>query len=75
MVCSAGSMRKVFPHGARGFFPLEQTSGRKRRVVVDYRRVNQRTVRAAYVLRRVDDIKAEVGGSIYTTLLDAVSGF
>ena len=49
-------------------------SGRKRRVVVDYRRVNQRTVRAVYHLRRADDLKVEALGS--TSLgYDAVAGF
>ena len=48
---------------------------RKRRLVVDYRRVNKRVLRAVYYLRRADDVKSDVAGSVYMTLLDAVAGF
>ena len=47
---------------------------RKRRLVVDYRRVNARTLRAVYYIRRADDVKSEVTGSAYMTFLDAVTG-
>ena len=53
----------------------EHRRPRKRRLVVDYRRVNIRTLRAVYYVRRSDDIKAEVAGSILITFLDAVTGF
>ena len=56
-------------------FPTRASPRRKRRIVVDYRRVNQRTVRAIYFLRRADDIKQEAAGSVFFSLLDAVSGF
>ena len=53
----------------------EHRRQRKRRLVVDYRRVNARTLRAVYFVRRSDDIKAEVAGSCFMTFLDAVTGF
>ena len=55
-------------------FPV-RASGKKVRIVVNYQKVNSRTIRAIYYLRRADDCKQEVLGSIYITLLDAVSGF
>ena len=42
---------------------------------MDYRRVNARTLRAVYYVRRSDDVKAEAAGSIFLTFLDAVTGF
>jgi hypothetical protein len=60
-------------------FPTKEMPGhkrsRKRRLVVDYRRVNQRTARALYYVRRADDIKQECAGSLWYTFLDACSGF
>ena len=53
----------------------EHRRQRKRRLVVDYRRVNSRTLRAVYFVRRADDIKSEVAGSVFMTFLDAVTGF
>ena len=43
--------------------------------MVDYRRVNARTLRAVYYIRRADDVKSEVAGSAFMTFLDAVTGF
>eukprot|EP00969_Alexandrium_andersonii_P025948 1132615-Alexandrium_andersonii.AAC.1 len=65
--------RAVSPWGSWAF--PTRPGRRKRRVVVDYRQVNQRTVRAVYALRRSDDIKSESTGRVFYTLLDAVSGF
>ena len=48
---------------------------RKRRMVVDYRRVNARTRRALYYVRRADDIKVAAAGSMWYTFLDACAGF
>ena len=42
---------------------------------MDYRRVNSRTPRAVYHVRRSEDVKAEVAGSVYMTFLDADTGF
>ena len=55
-------------------FPV-RAPGKKIRIVVNYQRVNSRTIRATYYLRRADDCKAEMLGSVYFSLLDAVSGF
>ena len=48
---------------------------RKRRLVVDYRRVNMRTLRAIYFVRNADQVVREVMGSLYFTFLDACKGF
>ena len=48
---------------------------RKRRLVVDYRRVNQRTLRAIYFVRSADGVVAAVAGSAWMTFLDACKGF
>ena len=55
-------------------FP-EHKRQRKRRLVVDYRRVNARTLRSVYFLRRASDVLGEVAGSAFMSLLDAVTGF
>jgi hypothetical protein len=58
-------------------FPTKDFPGhkkaRKRRLVVDYRRVNLRTMRAIYYVRRATDILLEAMGSVWYTLLDAVA--
>ena len=60
-------------------FPTKEMPGhkakRKRRLVVDYRRVNQRTLRSVYFVRRASDVVADAMGSVFMTLLDAVPGF
>ena len=48
---------------------------RKRRLVVDYRRVNRRTLRAIYFVRSADGVLRSVAGSALMTLLDACKGF
>ena len=48
---------------------------RKRRLVVDYRRVNMRTLRAIYFVRNADEVVREVMGSLWVTFLDACKGF
>jgi len=55
-------------------FP-EHKRQRKRRLVVDYRRVNARTLRSVYFLRRASDVLGEVAGSAFMSALDAVTGF
>ena len=42
---------------------------------MDYRRVNARTLRAIYYVRRAEDVKSDAAGSIWLTFLDAVTGF
>ena len=48
---------------------------RKRRLVVDYRRVNARVKRSTYYCRRSTDVLAAAVGSVWYTFVDAVSGF
>ena len=48
---------------------------RKRRLVVDYRRVNRRTLRAIYCVRSADGTLRSVAGSALMSLLDACKGF
>ena len=42
---------------------------------MDYRRVNARTLRAVYFVHNAAGVVAEAAGSIWMTLLDAVTGF
>jgi hypothetical protein len=48
---------------------------RKRRVVIDYRRVNQITEKACFLIPRAEDIKSEIAGCKWFSAADAVSGF
>ncbi len=52
----------------------EHKRQRKRGIVVDYRRVNARTRRSVYYVRPATGLVAEAAGSIWITLLDAVTG-
>ena len=60
-------------------FPTREAAAhkraRKRRIVVDYRRVNARVLRNSYYSRKSSDIISEAAGSAFLTLLDAVTGF
>jgi hypothetical protein len=53
----------------------QHKKARKRRLVVDYRRVNARTLRSMYLVRKSSDVLCEAAGSVWMTLLDAVTGF
>ena len=48
---------------------------RKRRLVVDYRRVNARVKRSTYYCRRSTNVLAAAVGSVWYTFVDAVSVF
>ena len=48
---------------------------RKRRVVVDYRQLNNITVRAVFIIPRADDLKDAASAHEWYSALDAVSGF
>ena len=61
--------------GSWAFPVAAHPAGKKRRVVVDYRRLNSRTIRAVYYLRTADTVKGECVGSVFYSLLDAVAGF
>ena len=70
-----GQLKRGYsPWGSPAFSTRPHTRHR-RRVVVDYRLPNGRTVRAVYILRRGDDVKSEAAGSVWYTILDAASGF
>jgi hypothetical protein len=53
----------------------EHRRQRKRRLVVDYRRVNARVLRAVYFVRSADGVVQEVAGSMFISLVDACKGF
>ena len=53
----------------------EHRRQRKRRVVVDYRRVNGRILRAVYYVRSADGVVQEVAGSAWMSFVDACKGF
>ena len=48
---------------------------RKRRVVVDHRRVNARILRAVYQVRSADGVVQDVAGSMWMSLVGACKGF
>ena len=61
------------PFATKAF--AEHRRQRKRRVVVDYRRVNARILRAVYCVRNADAVVHEVAGSMWMSLVDACKGF
>ena len=61
------------PFATKAF--AEHRRQRKRRVVVDYRRVNARILRAVYFVRSADGVVQEVAGSMWMSLVDACKGF
>jgi hypothetical protein len=61
------------PFATKAF--AEHRRQRKRRLVVDYRRVNQRILRAVYFVRSADGVVQEVAGSMWLSLVDACKGF
>ena len=61
------------PFATKAF--AEHRRQRKRRLVVDYRRVNARLLRAVYFVRSADGVVHEVAGSMWITGVDACKGF
>ena len=61
------------PFATKSF--AEHRRQRKRRLVVDYRRVNARVLRAVYFVRSADGVVAEVAGSMWMSFVDACKGF
>ena len=45
------------------------------RMCIDYRQLNQRTIRDAYALPRIDDILDSLAGNRFFTALDMKSGY
>ena len=71
-------VRGASPWGSPPFPTREASSHkkhRKRRLVVDYRRVNSRVVRSTYYCRRASDVVSSASGSIWYSFVDAVTGF
>ena len=56
-------------------FSTRPTVERRRRVVVDYRRVNAALRKAIYFIRRCEDVKQELAGSLFYTTVDGLKGF
>ena len=61
------------PFATKEFGPHRRQ--RKRRLVVDYRRVNMRTLRAIYFVRDAAGVVRDVMASVFFTFLDACKGF
>merc|ERR1711884_588005 len=61
------------PFATKAF--AEHRRQRKRRLVVDYRRVNSRILRAVYFVRSADGVVHETAGSMWYTFVDACKGF
>ncbi|XP_034946183.1 uncharacterized protein, partial [Chelonus insularis] len=52
------------------------SQGNKRwRVVIDYRKLNERTITDAYPLPNITDILDQLGGSMYFSVFDLASGY
>ncbi|MAB81808.1 MAG: hypothetical protein CMJ24_00005, partial [Phycisphaerae bacterium] len=67
--------RGMSPWGSYAFATRESTSGRARRVVVDYRRINRYLQRSIYYIRHVDDLKEEAAGAVFYTGCDGAKGY
>ena len=70
----AGIIRRSHSPWASNVVLVRKKSG-SLRMCVDYRQLNQRTIRDSYALPRIDDILNCLGGSKYFTVLDMKSGY
>ena len=68
-------IRGASPWGSWAFLTRPTPGGRRRRVVVDYRRINGVIIRAVYYIRRCDDVKSALLGSVYMSGFDGLKGF
>ena len=71
-------VRGSSPWGSPAFPTREagaHQKSRKRRIIVDYRRVNARAMRVQYFSRKSWEVIAEAAGSLWLTIVDAVTGF
>ena len=67
--------RGASPWGSYCFLTRPTPGGRRQRIVVDYRRVNRCIARGIYYIRRSDDVKSQLIGSVYLTGFDGLKGF
>ena len=57
-------------------FPTKLSlANRRRRVVVDYRKINRRLRIAVYYIRRCSDVKGELVGCVFLSAADGARGF
>ena len=68
-------LRGASPWGSWAFLTRPTPGGRRRRIVVDYRRINGVIIRAVYYIRRCDDVKSALLGSVYMSGFDGLKGF
>ena len=54
---------------------LDASRERKWRIVLDYRKLNEKTIRDAYPLPNIEEILDQLGHAHYFTTLDLVVGF
>ena len=67
--------RGASPWGSWAFATRPTPGGRRRRTVVDYRKVNGRIVKSIYYIRRCQDIKDDLAGSAFLSSFDGLRGF
>jgi len=67
--------RGASPWGSYCFLTRPTPGGRRQRIVVDYRRVNRCIERGIYYIRRCDDVKSQLIGSVYLSGFDGLKGF
>lgn len=54
---------------------IDSTGEQKYRLVIDYRKLNDKTIEDKYPLPNIDDILDKLGRAQYFTTLDLVSGY
>lgn len=54
---------------------MDSSGEKKWRIVIDYRKLNEKTIGDAYPLPNIEDILDQLGHSVYFTTLDLCSGF
>lgn len=71
---SAGIIRKSFSPFASNIVIVRKKNG-KLRMCVDYRMLNQRTIKDSYALPRIEEVLDTLAGAKYFTVLDMKSGY
>ncbi len=73
-LAAAGIIRRSHSPWSSGVVLARKKDG-KLRMCVDYRALNQRTVKDAYALPRIDEVLDALAGAKYYTVLDMKSGY